>query len=63
MLAYFVTKLEQKAIISGKYESWILPTIETNGLALQEIRVEPDSLIAVHISFDPSSNTLTYDGG
>ena len=30
-LAYFVTILEQKSIISGKSEKWILPDIETNG--------------------------------
>ena len=61
-LAYFVTELEQKAIISGKSEEWTLPTVETNGKALSEIRVEPDSLIADHISFDPSSYTISYNG-
>jgi hypothetical protein len=61
-LAYFVTELEQKAIISGKSEEWIFPEIETNGQPLHEIRVEPDSFIASYISFDPSSNTVSYNG-
>ena len=62
-LAYFITILEQKSIISGKSEKWILPDIEKNWQVLQEIHVEPDSLIAPYISFDSSSNKLFYNGG
>ena len=62
-LAYFVTELEQKSLISGKSDEWTLPQIQTSGQALGEVRVQPDSAIAAQISFDSKTKTIAYIGG